>query len=128
MKSYVHRTWTHLCWRFSSITGENEFFQNGESLGQKLFNSSNSEWVVKGKDDSTDSSFVFGQEQDELGGGFEKYEAFIGDLSEYNFWNFTLEESDIRKMSHCSKMLKGNIIGWNISNLVVQYFVVLLSF
>ena len=118
LKSYLHRTWTHLCWTYSSMTGENEFFQNGESLGQEFFNTSIGEWVVKGKDDSTDSSFVFGQEQDELGGGYEKYEAFIGDLTEFNLWNFTLEKSDIRKMSNCSKMLKGNVIDWNLSNLV----------
>ena len=120
LRSYMHRTWTHLCWSFSTITGENQFYQNGESLGKENLNVSNLDWIVKGKDDTSDTAFIFGQEQDSLRGGFEKYEAYIGDMSEFNFWNFTLNDSDIKSMAECKTLLKGNIVDWNPDNLVVK--------
>ena len=48
LTSYRHRTWTHLCWSFSAVTGTSEFFHDGFPLGKHYLNVSNSELAIKG--------------------------------------------------------------------------------
>ena len=82
LESYKHRTWTHICWKFSITTGESEFYENGISLGKERVNVSNYDWIIGSLDEVDETAFIFGQEPDELRGGYEKFEAFIGSLSE----------------------------------------------
>ena len=48
-----------------------------------------------------DYALIFGQEQDRIRGGFERGQAYIGHLSEFNIWNVTLSEKDIFDMATC---------------------------
>ena len=34
ISSYAHRSWSHLCWSFSSKNGKNKFYYNGNLIGQ----------------------------------------------------------------------------------------------
>ena len=40
---------------------------------------------------------------------------FVGDITELNKWNFTLEERDIQLKGKCKNFDKGNIISYSIS-------------
>ncbi|GFU12555.1 sushi, von Willebrand factor type A, EGF and pentraxin domain-containing protein 1 [Nephila pilipes] len=52
--------------------------------------------------------FVLGQEQDSLGGTFSMSEAFAGDISEFNVWNYGLSEEEIA----LSCGIVGNVLPW----------------
>ena len=115
MKTFKHRSWNHICWTFESETKTNKFYLNGEFQGSFIIDSEFIENGVLGTDEVFDSAFIIGQEPDPPSprGGFEKEQVFVGDITELNFWNFTLGEQDINNMGNCKLFKKGNIISWN---------------
>ena len=66
----------------------------------------------------SDSALLFGQEPDTIRGGFEKQQAYLGHLSEFNIWSRALRDSDILNMALCKINMKGNTVAWEISGLV----------
>ena len=86
---YRHRTWTHLCWSYSAQTGESKYYHNGAIFDKERLNVTNDDVALKGSSDMHDFALIFGQEQDKIRGGFEKGQAYLGDLSEFNIWNHT---------------------------------------
>ncbi|ROT79977.1 mannose-binding protein C-like [Penaeus vannamei] len=46
-------------------------------------------------------SLVLGQEQDSLGGGFDKYQVLHGDIVQVNVWDSHLAEADVKEMAAC---------------------------
>ena len=133
LKFYHRRTWNHLCWSLSTLTGSTKFYHNGAVIWSKQINNSYIDFAMKGSYDMYDASFIFGQEPDMIAGGFDRYEAFIGDLSEFNVWNYTLTEPEIYSMAACNSFQKGNVIScelndwidkdkFNISNVVMTRF------
>ena len=55
---------------------------------------------------------IFGQEPDSLRGGFDKAQCYIGELAEFNIWNYGLNGQDISNMASCSSIPKGNVVSW----------------
>ncbi|GFS54754.1 neuronal pentraxin receptor [Trichonephila inaurata madagascariensis] len=55
--------------------------------------------------------FVLGQEQDSLGDTFSMSEAFAGEISEFNVWNYGLSEEEIRQVSSSCGIV-GNVLPW----------------
>lgn len=55
--------------------------------------------------------FVLGQEQDDLGFGFSTLEAFAGDITEFNVWDYALTAEEINRISSSCGYI-GNIIPW----------------
>ena len=93
LKYYRHRTWTHLCWSFSAITGESKYYHDGNVVGIEQLNVTSDDLALKASNEMHEYALIFGQEQDIIRGGFEEAEAFLGRLSEFNIWNFTLSKS-----------------------------------
>ncbi|CAL1281077.1 unnamed protein product [Larinioides sclopetarius] len=55
--------------------------------------------------------FVLGQEQDSLGGTFSISEAFAGDITEFNVWNYAMSQEEIAStFSSCGRI--GNVVPW----------------
>uniref|UniRef100_T1IZH1 Sushi, von Willebrand factor type A, EGF and pentraxin domain-containing protein 1 n=1 Tax=Strigamia maritima TaxID=126957 RepID=T1IZH1_STRMM len=55
--------------------------------------------------------FVLGQEQDLLASGFSSTESFVGLISQFNVWNFAMNEKEILKVSsRCGYV--GNVVAW----------------
>ncbi|KAF8785451.1 Neuronal pentraxin receptor like protein [Argiope bruennichi] len=55
--------------------------------------------------------FVLGQEQDSLGGTFSISEAFAGDITEFNVWNYAMSQNEIASISSsCGRA--GNVVSW----------------
>ena len=122
MKSFKHRSWNHICWNFQSKTGLNRIFLNGELEGTFV---SDSEFVkngIVGSETVLEYAFIVGQEPDppSTKGGFESEQAFVGDITELNMWNYTLEESTIKSLGNCETFEKGNIIPWSIKNFEIN--------
>lgn len=54
-----------------------------------------------------------GQDQDWPGDGFDKQQSFSGELTEFNIWDYALNEWNISSMAKCSfNFEKGNVIQW----------------
>ena len=124
LENYRHRTWTHLCWSFSALTGESKYYHDGQAFGNERFNVTIDNFALKSSSEMNDSALIFGQEQDMIRGNFEKGEAYIGHLSEFNIWNFTLDDKDILDMASCETHIKGNVVAWEKSGLITHNVVV----
>ena len=116
LKAYHHRTWNHLCWTLSTITEWSTFYHNGNEIGRKQVNTTNIGLALKGSSQMHGASFIFGQEPDSIRGGFDLHEAFIGDLTEFNVWNYTLSDSEIYSMAACDMFARGNVVSWELNN------------
>ena len=120
VKKSIHRTWAHICWSFSSVDGESKFYHDGDFIGKEQLNVDGMETAIMNADDMHDAAFVFGQEPDAMRGAYDPNEAYLGDLSELNIWNYTLQSSDIRNMATCRTGTNGNIFAWEKSNLILH--------
>ena len=118
LKYYRHRTWTHLCWSYSARTGKHKYYQDGAVFGIEQFNVTNDDVALKASNEMNDYALIFGQEPDIMRGGFDKGEAYIGYLSEFNIWNYTLSDKEVLGMGLCQTHIKGNIVSWQKSVLV----------
>ena len=116
LKDYRHRTWTHLCWRFSILTGISQFFHDGHLLGAELVNVSNKDLAMRGDEKMYDTALIFGQEPDMIRDEFDPFEAYLGELCEFNIWSYILTRSTIREMASCKTLMRGNILSWNQTN------------
>ena len=118
IEQFSHRQWVHLCVSFSTITGDQRTYYNGQLVGfTKTFLKDGSVILRRSLDGVIDSSFIFGQEPDTIRGSFEAHQAFIGDLAELNVWNHVLTTDQILKMSKCNDWSIGNAISWKKSSI-----------
>ena len=57
---------------------------------------------------------MLGQEQDSIGGGFDRHQTFHGRLASVNMWDKVLSESDIAaQYTNCS-VPHGSVINWSV--------------
>lgn len=57
-------------------------------------------------------TFVIGQEQDRIGGGFSELESFLGKLTLLDIWSTVLAAKDIKYLLNTCKKYHGDIIAW----------------
>ena len=55
---------------------------------------------------------MLGQEQDEVEGGFQEEQSFVGNLSEVNVWDHVISAHNISRMSEACTPEEGNVISW----------------
>ena len=120
LNNYQHRTWTHLCWSFSSNTGESKYYHNGEIVSIDILDVAINDLPLKPSQEMHDAALIFGQEPDVMRGGFNKGQAYLGELSELNIWNYTLNDSDIGEMAACNRLKRGNILAWEKSSWILN--------
>ena len=121
LNSYRHRTWTHICWSLSTATGESKMYHDGKQLGlTDYLNITSEDSAFKASNAMQEASLIFGQEPDIIRGGFDKKQAYLGELAELNIWNYTLPDADIFDMASCNRLFRGNIVAWERSNLTLH--------
>ena len=122
LKKFKHRSWNHICWAFQSKTGLSKIYLNGELGGSFVIESDFIREGILGSDEVLESAFIIGQDPDPPSprGGFESEQVFVGDITELNIWNFTLDEVTIDQIGNCKSFEKGNIIAWNLENLDIN--------
>ena len=118
--SYNHRTWGHLCWEFSAINGKSKFYYDGMLLMEEILSLNGINYAFQDADSVDDAAFIFGQEPDSMRGNFDRTEAFLGELSELNVWNYILEDAEIQKLATCNIGAKGNIISWSKEKMAIS--------
>ena len=117
LKYYRHRTWTHLCWSYSAQTGESKYYQDGALFGTERFNVTQDDVALKASSKMKEWALIFGQEPDEMRGGFVRGQAYIGHLSGFNIWSYPLDDKDIGDMASCLTQIKGNVVAWEKTSL-----------
>ena len=115
---YHHRTWTHLCWSYSAHTGESRYYHDGAVFGTERFNVTKDDIALKSSSEMHDWALILGQEPDKIRGGFAKAQSYLGYISEFNIWNYTLPGKDILDMASCQSQIKGNVVAWKQSELI----------
>lgn len=116
---YLHRTWNHFCWTYSSITGINELYHNGILVGIKssVDEHGTTGPAINASESVYDASIILGQEPDTIRGDYDPTQAFFGELAEFNMWDTILHKKMIRQMGQCISMFqKGNLIAWHQGN------------
>ena len=53
-----------------------------------------------------------GQDQDSLGGDFNAKQSWSGLISQFNIWNWALEDYFIENAAECRSDLLGNVMSW----------------
>ncbi|KAI8481571.1 hypothetical protein Bbelb_406710 [Branchiostoma belcheri] len=100
--------WHTICTTWSSSDGAWQLYADG------VLTASGSEFNVGGRV-RTGGTWILGQDQDEVGGGFQEQQSFIGELSEVNLWDRVLSPAEIA--ADCS--YHGNVIDWDTTNIAV---------
>ncbi|KAL9983773.1 hypothetical protein ACROYT_G005997 [Oculina patagonica] len=100
--------WHHICVSWESSSGSCKFYKDGD-LKQRRTNFKRGYTIKQG------GTWVLGQEQDAVGGGFETSQSFQGMLSNVNIWNKVLTDAKIKEMSgSCllDEIDDGNVYKW----------------
>ena len=118
LQPFQHRTWVHLCWTFSATNGESKFYKNGNLIISEVVDMTDIKNVLFDPDKVHDSAFTFGQEPDAMRGAYDRKEAYLGDLADFNVWNKVLPDADITKIASCENLIAGNVISWDKSNII----------
>ena len=58
------------------------------------------------------SSFSVGQEPDAFRGKHDREQAYRGNMSEINLWDYVINDEEIFNIGTCKKQGKGNVIAW----------------
>nr|XP_053626189.1 uncharacterized protein LOC128684076 [Cherax quadricarinatus] len=61
-------------------------------------------------------AFIIGQEQDFLGGGFQRDQSFSGMFSQLSIWDGVLDPHTIRQVWLCEEQRPGNQLSWSSSS------------
>ena len=66
--------------------------------------------VIAGQNLEPSGTWIIGQDQDKLGGGFQQNQAFEGFLTDVNVWNKVLNASEISTLANekCGLGMQGN--------------------
>ncbi|XP_078571557.1 uncharacterized protein LOC144859143 [Branchiostoma floridae x Branchiostoma japonicum] len=104
--------WHILCTTWRSYNGAWQVYVDGKRMGS-------GSGLSKGGKVSTGGTWILGQDQDTVGGGFDASQAFIGDLSQVNLWNRMLSSAEIRKQWPKPCEHHGNVIDWTTTLIVM---------
>ena len=115
--SYRHRNWNHFCIVHSNTHKDTQLYHNGKHIKAMAFEGDDGprEYYMPKSTTVYDSAFTIGQEPDSLRGGFDKGEAFPGNISEFNVWDRALDEVEISAIVKCIYTKRGNIITWDLN-------------
>lgn len=100
--------WHHICTTWQSKNGHYSFYKDGKKVGNGSFSD------TIGKPIPAKGTWVLGQDQDSLGGGFQAHQSAMGELTGVNVWDKVFPAKEILKMSKSciSGGNAGNVKSW----------------
>ncbi|KAJ7352852.1 hypothetical protein OS493_033394 [Desmophyllum pertusum] len=98
--------WHHVAVTWESAGGTWHSYKDGVKV------KSSAEPFQQGEIVTGGGIFILGQEQDELGGGFNTEESFVGDASQMNVFDYVLSDNDIYNLAYSCDHVKGNVAAW----------------
>ncbi|XP_070531941.1 serum amyloid P-component-like [Ptychodera flava] len=104
--------WHHLCLSWESDGGEWKVYKDGKLEDDDTSTSSGDTLAGGG-------TLVLGQDQDQMGGGYQDAQAFIGSLTGFNMWPRALTDAEVEDVyESCAN--DGDLFAWNISQLLIE--------
>ncbi|KAJ8676668.1 hypothetical protein QAD02_012455 [Eretmocerus hayati] len=97
--------WHFICTTWENRLGSWNFFVDGILRD-------NGTSLARNKEIQAGGTFVFGQEQDEVGGGFSENESFVGKLFLLDIWDEVKETHVISKLTQTCEDYHGSIVAW----------------
>ncbi|XP_072442246.1 carbonic anhydrase 6 isoform X1 [Chiloscyllium punctatum] len=108
--SFSPNEWVHYCVTWTSQSGAVEMWNNG--LSGKI------NYLKKGYIIKTGGTVLLGKDHDGIVDMLS--DAFIGDISAVNMWDYVLTPLEIRNIMECRyRWKRGNVIGWGKSSTTV---------
>ena len=98
--------WHHLCVCWNNTKGVWKFYKDGCQRQE-------GKGLEAGHEIQPNGSLILIQEQDKLGGGFDKDQSFQGMLSNVNLWDHVLPPEKIHDMSQSCLSGEGNVYKWS---------------
>ena len=83
--------WVHNCATWDSESGVAVISIDGEAVATK-------ENLKKGESLRAGGNLVIGQEQDNVEGGFDASQAYVGELYNINVWDYALDSTDVESL------------------------------
>ncbi|XP_029998102.1 pentraxin-4 [Sphaeramia orbicularis] len=104
ISSLMDSRWHHLCVVWSSIQGRFWHYNNRRlaSTGSDFRKG----WEIPGG-----GSVVLGQEQDSVGGGFDRAEGFAGQMAGFRIWDRVLSPSEVEGVAEGRGVPRGVVLG-----------------
>ncbi|XP_013401690.2 neuronal pentraxin-2-like [Lingula anatina] len=96
--------WHHWCFTWKRRGGKWALYVDGEKKAS-------GSGFVRYKTMPADGVWLVGQDQDNVGGGFQAEQSFLGHLSSVNVWDHI--DVNINAAANCDDTIGGNVIAWN---------------
>jgi len=98
--------WHHVAVTWESAGGTWHAYQDGAKIKSSSTPFQQGEVITGG------GVMILGQEQDEIGGGFNLEENLIGEVSQMNIFDHVLSANDIYNLAYSCDHVKGNVAAW----------------
>ncbi|XP_036403127.1 serum amyloid P-component-like [Megalops cyprinoides] len=108
--------WNSLCGTWDSGTGLGQLWVNGKRSARKALSAGGS---IAGT-----PSIILGQEQDSYGGGFDKAQSFVGEITDVHMWDYVLHPHIIQGFMNYVSFTPGNVLSWRALEYTRQGYVV----
>ncbi|XP_068109255.1 uncharacterized protein [Hyperolius riggenbachi] len=99
------KAWNHMCLTWESKNGRCELWVNGRRKANMVYRKQHT--VRDG------GIAMLGQDQDSLGGNFDKEQSFVGKIKDVKMWNRVLSLRGLKAMFKGRENPKGNIFDWS---------------
>ncbi|KAK8393089.1 hypothetical protein O3P69_013253 [Scylla paramamosain] len=99
------RLWAHFCFSYHLSTAAWAIHLDGKQRGRGTFAETTQPLEGNGV-------FIIGQEQDSLGGGFQRDQSFSGELTHLNVWRSVLDEATVNQIWSCKEVIQGDALAW----------------
>ncbi|XP_076056292.1 uncharacterized protein LOC143034241 [Oratosquilla oratoria] len=83
--------WSHFCFTMHVESGNWTIYKNGVREAQG--NLPPAMGPLEGE-----GAYIIGQEQDAMGGGFQRDQSYSGEITDLNFWRYILDDATIKKV------------------------------
>merc|ERR550532_299711 len=97
--------WIHICLAYDVYKDTFKIYADGEKV-------ESGSWSENPNLVRPNGLLVIGQDQDNVGGGFDRRQSFSGYVSQMNVWNASLEDFHIENLAECRSDAWGNAVAW----------------
>lgn len=96
--------WNSVCWTWESTSGLTTLWVNGKRSARK---------ILERRGTLTGApNIILGQDQDQYGGGFDRSQSFVGDITDVHLWDSVISPCQIRFYMEGDVFSLGNLLNW----------------